>query len=83
MNFELVLKILLQGINDNLKHKIFEVEHLINLYIQLIDEFFKKASLGYGYNHPRVIVKLVYLGLFLCKYKMDEQEKNLKRIENL
>ncbi|GAG78290.1 unnamed protein product, partial [marine sediment metagenome] len=32
---------------------------------------------GYGYNHPRVIEKLVYLGLFLHKYKKTSREESI------
>jgi hypothetical protein len=76
-NFEQVLEILLREIRDNFKHKIFDVGHLIDLYVRLIEQHFEKATLGYGYNHPRIIEKLVYLGLLLHKYKKTYQEKNV------
>jgi hypothetical protein len=76
-NLEQVLEILLREISDNLKHKIFDVEHLIDLYVRLVEQHFEKVTLGYGYNHPRVIEKLVYLGLFLHKYKRTKQEKGI------
>jgi hypothetical protein len=76
-NLELVLEILLREIRDNFKNKIFDVGHLIDLYVRLIEQHFEKASLGYGYNHPRIIVKLVYLGLLLHKYKKTGQEANI------
>ncbi|MCK5510244.1 hypothetical protein KAI65_01710 [Candidatus Parcubacteria bacterium] len=76
-NFKQVLEILLREIRDNLKEKIFDVGHLIDLYVRLIEQHFEKATLGYGYNHPRIIEKLVYLGLLLHKYKKTEQEKNI------
>ena len=76
-NLEQVLEILLREIRDNFKNKIFDVGHLINLYVRLIEQHFEKATLGYGYNHPRIIEKLVYLGLLLNKYKKTDQEKNV------
>lgn len=76
-NLEQVLEILLREIRDNFKNKIFDVGHLIDLYVRLIEQHFEKATLGYGYNHPRIIEKLVYLGLLLYKYKKTEQEKNI------
>jgi len=76
-NFELSLEILLREISHNLKNKEFDIEYLIELYIRLIDQHFEKVTLGYGYNHPKVIVKLVYLGLLLNKHKRIEQEKSI------
>jgi Ca2+/Na+ antiporter len=76
-NLEQVLEILLREIRDNFKNKIFDVGHLIDLYVRLIEKHFEKATLGYGYNHPRIIEKLVYLGLLLYKYKKTDQEKNI------
>jgi hypothetical protein len=71
------LEILLREISHNLKNKEFDIEYLVELYTRLIDQHFEKVTLGYGYNHPRVIVKLVYLGLLLNKYKRIEQEKSI------
>jgi len=76
-NFEQSLAILLREISHNLKNKEFDIEYLIELYTRLIDQHFEKVTLGYGYNHPRVIVKLVYLGLLLNKHKRIEQEKSI------
>lgn len=76
-NLEQVLEILLREIRDNFKNKIFDVGHLIDLYVRLIEQHFEKTTLGYGYNHPRIIEKLVYLGLLLHKYKKTDQEKNV------
>jgi hypothetical protein len=36
-----------------------------------VQQHFEKVSIGYGYNHPRVIEKLLYIGLILTKYKID------------
>ena len=76
-NLEQVLEILLREIRDNLKNKIFDVGQLLDLYVRLTEQHFEKATLGYGYNHPRIIEKLVYLGLLLHKYKKIKQEKNI------
>ena len=52
--------------------------------MRLIEQHFEKVTLGYGYNHPRVIEKLVYLGLLLHKYKRDKQENVIiAKIEEL
>lgn len=76
-NLEQSLEILLREISHNLKNKEFDIEYLIELYTRLIDQHFEKVTLGYGYNHPRVIEKLVYLGLLLNKHKRTEQEKSI------
>lgn len=76
-NLEQILEILLREIRNNLKNKIFEIGQLLDLYVRLVEQHFEKATLGYGYNHPRIIEKLVYLGLLLYKYKKTEEEKNL------
>lgn len=70
-NFEQVQEILLREINDNLKEKIFDIKGVTDLYIRLTKQHFEKVSIGYGYNHPRVIEKLICLGLILNKYKVD------------
>jgi len=77
LNLEQVLEILLKEMRYNLKNKTFEIGDLIELYIRLIEQHFERVNLGYGYNHPRVIKKLVYLGLLLHKYKKTDQEKNV------
>ncbi|MFW6172820.1 MAG: hypothetical protein ACOC5T_03675 [Elusimicrobiota bacterium] len=76
-NLEQVLGILLREISHNLKNKKFDIEYLVKLYARLIDKHFEKVTLDYGYNHPRVIEKLVYLGLFLNKHKRTEQEEGI------
>lgn len=76
-NFEQVLEILLKEINYNLKQKVFDVENLVELYVELVEQHFERVTLGYGYNHPRVTEKLVYLGLILQKYKKTNQEKSI------
>jgi len=83
-NFEEVLEIFLREISHNLKQGNFDIKYLIDLYVRLIEEQFEKVDFGYGYNHPRVIKKLVYLGLFLHKYKVTEVENNiLTKIDEL
>jgi len=70
-NLEQVLETLLREINDNLKKKVFDSKEIIDLYIRLVKQHFEKVSVGYGYNHPRVVEKLIYVGLILNKYKVD------------
>lgn len=70
-NLEQVQEILLREINDNLKEKNFDVKEIFDLFIRLTTQHFEKVSIGYGYNHPRVIEKLICLGLVLNKYKED------------
>lgn len=83
-NLEQVLEILLREIRDNLKDKTFEIGQLLDLYVRLIEQHFEKATLGYGYNHPRIVEKLVYLGLLMNKYKQTDQEKDvLAKIDEL
>ncbi|MDP2586751.1 MAG: hypothetical protein Q8P32_03185 [Candidatus Komeilibacteria bacterium] len=81
-NLEQVQEILLREINFNLKEKVFDVKGVINLFIRLVEQHFEKVSVGYGYNHPRVIEKLICLGLVLNKYKVDVADI-LKLIDQL
>jgi hypothetical protein len=83
-NLEQVLEILLRDIRDNLKNDIFDIESVISLYTRLVEQHFEKATLGYGYNHPRIIEKMVYLGLILHKYKkINEEEKVVSKMNEL
>jgi len=70
-NLEKVQEILLREINDNLQEKIFDITEVVDLFIRLTKQHFEKVSIGYGYNHPRVIEKLVCLGLILDKYEVN------------
>ncbi len=70
-NLEQIQEFLLREIDGNLKDKIFDTEDAIKLYIQLVKQHFEKASVGYGYNHPRIIEKLIHLGLILTKHNQD------------
>ena len=72
-NLEQVLEILLREINYGLKSGL-DVERQIKLYIRLIEQHFEMATLGHGYNHPRITVKLVHLGLLMNKYKKEAEE---------
>lgn len=81
-NLEQVQEILLREINDNLKEKVFDVKGSTDLFIRLVNQHFEKVSIGYGYNHPRVIEKLICLGLVLNKYKVDVTDI-LKLIDQL
>lgn len=69
-NLEQIQELLLNEINSNLNKKIDSAQ-IINLYIRLVQQHFDKVSVGYGYNHPRVIEKLIDLGLILTKYNLD------------
>ncbi len=70
-NLDNIQETLLREINDNLSEEVFNPEPAIKLYIRLVEQHFEKVSLGHGYNHPRVIEKLVHLGLVLHKYGKD------------
>ncbi len=81
-NLEQIQETLLLELNNNLNNKVFEVKPAIELYIQLVKNHFSKAKLGYGYNHPRIINKLLPLGLILTKYKI-KTNGIIKLIENM
>jgi hypothetical protein len=66
-NLDQVQEFLLNEINSNLKEQIDSTD-IIKLYIRLVQQHFDKVSVGYGYNHPRVIEKLIHLGLVLTKH---------------
>jgi hypothetical protein len=66
-NLEQVQELLLNEINGNLEEKV-DCTQIIDLYVRLVQQHFEKVSVGYGYNHPRVIEKLIHLGLILTKY---------------
>lgn len=70
-NLEQIQETLLREIDSNLKGKVFDTKDIIKLYIQLVKQHFEKASVGYGYNHPRITEKLIHLGLILTKHKQD------------
>ncbi|MBU1036837.1 hypothetical protein KKF32_02255 [Patescibacteria group bacterium] len=80
-NLEQVQELLLNEINSNLKKEIDSAQ-IINLYVQLVQQHFEKISVGYGYNHPRVIEKFIHLGLILTKHNVDTAEI-AKLIEDL
>ncbi len=80
-NLERVQELSLNEINSNLNEKIDSAQ-IIDLYIRLVQQHFEKVSVGYGYNHPRVIEKLIQLGLILTKYDLDTSEL-VKMIDDL
>ena len=45
--------------------------YIEELYLSLVQQHFEKVSEGYGFNHPRVVVKLVHLGLILTLHNLD------------
>jgi hypothetical protein len=80
-NLEQVQELLLNEINGNLEEKV-DCTQIIDLYVRLVQQHFEKVSVGYGYNHPRVIEKLIHLGLILTKYDLDTAEL-VKLIDDL
>jgi len=73
-NLEQIQETLLREIDSNLTDKTFDAKHIIDLYIRLVQQHFDKVSVGYGYNHPRVIEKLICLGLIMTKHNLDTTE---------
>ncbi len=73
-NLEQIQETLLREIDSNLTDKIFDTKQIIDLYIRLVQQHFEKVSVGYGYNHPRVIEKLICLGLIMTKHNLDTSE---------
>ncbi len=73
-NLEQIQETLLREIDSNLTDKIFDTKQIIDLYIRLVQQHFEKVSVGYGYNHPRVIEKLICLGLLMTKHNLDTSE---------
>lgn len=73
-NLELVQATLINEVRNNFNEQVFDPKFAIELYVQLVKNHFDKVSLGHGYNHPRVIKKLVYLGLLLQKHGNDTAE---------
>ncbi|MDD3607859.1 MAG: hypothetical protein PHQ20_03635, partial [Candidatus Moranbacteria bacterium] len=72
-NLEQVQECLLHEIHGNLKEEV-DSKQIIDLYIRLVQQHFEKVSVGHGYNHPRVIEKLIHLGLILTKHELDTTE---------
>jgi len=81
VNLEQVQELLLNEISSNLKENIDSTQ-IIDLYIRLVQQHFEKVSVGYGYNHPRVIEKLIDIGLVLTKHNIDTT-KLVKLIDDL
>jgi hypothetical protein len=73
-NLDNIQETLIWDINNNLEEQVFDPKFAIELYIQLVKNHFDKVTLGHGYNHPRVIEKLVYLGLLFQKHGKDTTE---------
>lgn len=73
-NLELVQATLINEVRNNLNEQVFDPKFSIELYVQLVKNHFDKVSLGHGYNHPRVIKKLVHLGLLFQKYEKETTE---------
>lgn len=73
-NLEQIQETLLREIDSNLTDMTFDTKQIIDLYIRLVQQHFEKVSVGYGYNHPRVIEKLICLGLIMTKHNLDTAE---------
>jgi len=73
-NLERIQETLVNEVRNNLNEQVFDSKFAIELYIQLVKNHFDKVSLGHGYNHPRIIKKLVYLGLLFQKCGKDTAE---------
>lgn len=72
-NLDQVQELLIGEIRSNLEAGI-DSKEIIDLYVRLVQQHFEKVSVGYGYNHPRVIEKLIHLGLILAKYDFSTAE---------
>jgi hypothetical protein len=81
-NLEIVQETLISEVSSNLDEQVFDPKFATELYIQLVKNHFDKVSLGHGYNHPRVIKKLVYLGLLFQKHGKKTAEL-VELIDNL
>lgn len=73
-NLEEIQETLLSEISGNLENERFKQDRVISLYIELVKQHFEIVSLGHGYNHPRVIEKLIFLGLILQKHNKSTDE---------
>lgn len=82
-NFEIVIETFLREIVYNFNNNTFNNKRIIGEYCKLIDYHFENISVGYGYNHPRVIKKLIYLGLLLSKYDDDQEMFVISKIKEL
>lgn len=83
-NLDIIFKMLLKEINDNLKNPIFEINYAIERYANLVERYFEKCTPVDENKYPRIIMKLFPVGLILEKYKKDEQIKIIvNKIEEL
>jgi len=83
-NLNKVLEVLAKEIFSNLKEELFKIDEPFTLYIRLIEQHFAKCTSGHRYNHPRVIKKLVPLGLILEKHQQHEKIENvINKIDEL
>lgn len=86
VELENTFEILIVEIIKNLKsEKRIDItkNNIIDLYIELIDKLFEKIEDSYGYDQPRIIVKLVPVGVILDKYKHEYAQKVLDKIIKL
>ncbi len=78
-------EIIIFEIIKNLKNskRVDYITNIINQYIALIDNLFEKIEDSYGYERPRIIVKLVPLGVILDKYEHKCKQQILDKIIEL
>lgn len=80
-----LLRFLLWEIVQNLENKIKPdlTNDIIDLYIIIVDGLFGKVKDDYGFDLPRVAVKLVPLGVVLSKYNHTFEQKVIDKINDL
>lgn len=80
-----LLRFLIWEIVQNLENKIKPdlTNNIIDLYITIIDGLFGKVKDSYGFDLPRITVKLVPLGVVLSKYNHKYEQKVLDKINDL
>jgi hypothetical protein len=80
-----LLRFLLWEILVNLENKIKPdfTNKIIDTYIKIIDDLFPKAEDSYGFDLPRIIARLVPLGVVLSKYKHKHEQKVIDKIDEL
>lgn len=70
---------------SNLKNetKKERANEIIDLYIELVCSLFEKVKDNYGFDLPRVAVKLIPLGVVLSKYNHKFEQKIIENINEL
>lgn len=80
-----LIGIIMREIIFNLENKRRQkiTDNIIDLYINLVDNLFQKVEDSHGFSKPRVAVKLVPLGVVLCKYHHVSENKVITKINEL